>query len=190
MSIMDLNAIIDTYSDVKEKAQKSEPVTVQDEQLFPEEIFELKNLNFVENEATAADNLEGAPATQDQELVQEMATIPDKMAFKIGEVADIVGVKQYVLRYWETEFEALKPKKSRQNQRMYARRDIENVMLIKKLLYRDKFSIEGARRALRSLKANVRETKQWDQVADRYSNAIELMKELVADIRNMKNKWR
>ena len=91
-------------------------------------------------------------AVVDEQLQKELNDIPDKMAFKIGEVADIAGVKSYVLRYWETEFDALKPKKSKHNQRMYHRKDIENVLMIKKLLYRDRFSIEGARKALRGLK--------------------------------------
>lgn len=124
---------------------------------------------------------------EDQQLIEDIRNIPDRLAFKIGDVADIVDVKQYILRYWETEFEVLKPKKSRQNQRMYSRKDIENILLIKKLLYRDKFSIEGARRALKSLKAQVKETKQWDQVADRYEHALEQVKSLLGDIRNVKS---
>ncbi len=83
------------------------------------------------------------PVEVDPELEAELAKIPDKLAFKIGEVADILGVKAYVLRYWETEFDVLKPKKSKHGQRMYERRDVENLLLIRKLLYRDRFSIEG-----------------------------------------------
>ena len=59
----------------------------------------------------------------DPELQGELSQIPDKLAFKIGEVADLLGVKAYVLRYWETEFDILKPKKSKHGQRMYERRD-------------------------------------------------------------------
>ncbi len=124
---------------------------------------------------------------EDQQLLEDINKIPERMAFKIGDVAEIVDVKQYVLRYWETEFDVLKPKKSRQNQRMYSRKDIENILFIKKLLYRDKFSIEGARRALRSLKAQVKETKQWDQVADRYEHALEQVRGLLSDIRLVKS---
>src|ERR1700689_5819428 len=96
----------------------------------------------------------------DSELEQEMSRIPDKLAFKIGEAADLIGVKPYVLRYWETEFEILKPKKSKHNQRMYERRDVENLFLIKKLLYRDRFSIEGARSALKKLRKDNQRVKQ------------------------------
>ncbi len=93
----------------------------------------------------------------DAQLQKEMAAIPEKLAFKIGEVADIARVKPYVLRYWETEFDQLAPQKSSKNQRVYLRRDVEIVLMIKKLLYRDRFSIEGARVALTRLK---RESKQ------------------------------
>ena len=71
------------------------------------------------------------------------------MAFKIGEVAELTELKTYVLRYWESEFEALNPQKSAFNQRMYSRRDVETVLLIKKLLYEEKFSIEHTVHALR-----------------------------------------
>ena len=78
--------------------------------------------------------------------------IPDKLYFRIGEVARLAGVKQYVLRYWETEFPILSPQKSGSQQRMYARKDVENCLLIKHLLYDKKFSIEGARRRISELR--------------------------------------
>ena len=84
--------------------------------------------------------------------MQEIASIPDRFGFKIGDVADLLGIKQYVLRYWEQEFELLKPKKATNNQRFYTKKDVENAFLIRKLLYRDKFSIEGARQALKDVK--------------------------------------
>ncbi|MBW2160180.1 MAG: MerR family transcriptional regulator, partial [Deltaproteobacteria bacterium] len=61
--------------------------------------------------------------------------LPDKLFFKIGEVADIVGVKPHALRYWETEFPALRPKKTRGAHRQYSRRDVELAMLIRQLLH-------------------------------------------------------
>ncbi|MBW2700879.1 MAG: MerR family transcriptional regulator [Deltaproteobacteria bacterium] len=75
-------------------------------------------------------------------------SLPDKIYFKIGEVAEIVGVEPYVLRYWETEFPALKPSKSRSQQRMYRKRDVELLLKIKKLLYEDMYTIAGAKRQL------------------------------------------
>ncbi len=76
--------------------------------------------------------------------------IPDKIYFKIGEVAEIVGVKSHVLRYWEAEFKSLKPVKSRTNQRLYRREDIEQALLIKSLLYQQGFTISGARQQLKT----------------------------------------
>jgi len=77
--------------------------------------------------------------------------IPDKQYFKIGEVAEIAGVEPYVLRYWETEFKAIRPEKTRSNQRLYRRRDVETVLQIKQLLYDEGFRIDGAKRRLREL---------------------------------------
>lgn len=90
-------------------------------------------------------------------LQDKLTNIPDKMGFKIGEAADYVGVKQYVLRYWESEFEILRPKKSKNGQRMYTKKDVETALMIKKLLHDDRFSIEGARSALKQLRKQVRE---------------------------------
>jgi DNA-binding transcriptional MerR regulator len=74
--------------------------------------------------------------------------IPDKLFFRIGEVSQLVGVEAYVLRYWESEFPGLSPKKSSSGQRMFRRRDVELLLRIKHLLYGQKFTIEGARKAL------------------------------------------
>jgi DNA-binding transcriptional MerR regulator len=73
----------------------------------------------------------------------------DKLYFKIGEVAEIVGVAAHVLRYWESEFAIIKPQKSRSQQRVYRRKDVENLLRIKHLLYERKFTIAGARQELR-----------------------------------------
>ena len=77
--------------------------------------------------------------------------IPDKPFFKIGETARLCGVKPYVLRYWETEFRSVKPQKTRSKQRLYRRRDIDIILLIKKLLYEQRFTIAGARKKLAEL---------------------------------------
>jgi DNA-binding transcriptional MerR regulator len=97
-------------------------------------------------------NNETQTSTQNVELKNKIESIPDKMGFKIGEVAQYVGVKQYVLRYWETEFEALHPKKSSNGQRFYTRKDIETALVIRKLLHEDRFSIEGARAVLKKMR--------------------------------------
>ena len=75
--------------------------------------------------------------------------IPDKLYFRIGEVAELCRLPAYVLRFWETEFPQLKPVKSSTGQRMYRKRDVESVVRIKKLLYEDGFTIPGARVQLR-----------------------------------------
>jgi DNA-binding transcriptional MerR regulator len=74
--------------------------------------------------------------------------IPDKSYFRIGEVAKLTGIEAYVLRYWETEFKELAPPKSKSDQRMYRRRDVETVLTIKHLLYEERYTIEGARQRL------------------------------------------
>lgn len=81
------------------------------------------------------------------------ALLGDKLYFKIGEVARIVGVKPYVLRYWETEFSILRPGKTRSKHRLYRRRDVDLLLRIKDLLHTRRFTIEGARKKLREEQA-------------------------------------
>jgi DNA-binding transcriptional MerR regulator len=76
--------------------------------------------------------------------------IPDKLYFRIGEVSRLCGLPSYVLRFWETEFNQLKPSKSGTGQRMYRKIDVESVLRIKKLLYDQGFTIAGARQQLRA----------------------------------------
>jgi DNA-binding transcriptional MerR regulator len=74
--------------------------------------------------------------------------IPDKLYFRIGEVSKIAGLPTYVLRFWETEFPRIRPKRTSSGQRLYTRTDIELVLKIKHLLYEKKFTIQGARQHL------------------------------------------
>jgi DNA-binding transcriptional MerR regulator len=74
--------------------------------------------------------------------------IPDKRYFKIGEVCAITGVKQHVLRYWESEFRILQPQRAQSKQRLYRRVDVETVLTIKRLLKDEGFTISGAQKAL------------------------------------------
>ncbi len=71
---------------------------------------------------------------------------PDKLFYKIGEVSKIAEVEPYVLRYWETEFSFLKPRKNKSGQRVYIKKDLELVLQIKKLLYEERYTIEGVRK--------------------------------------------
>ena len=75
--------------------------------------------------------------------------LPDKLFFKIGEVAQIVGVRPHVLRYWESEFAALRPLKTRGSHRVYRRRDVELAALVRRLLHEEGLTIAGAKRRLR-----------------------------------------
>lgn len=79
---------------------------------------------------------------------QPYPEIPDKLYFRIGEVSELAGVKPYVLRYWETEFAGIGPKKSGSNHRLYRRKDVELILDIKHLLYEKRYTIEGARKLL------------------------------------------
>lgn len=140
------------------------------------------------NVQEASENVEQAQFF-DEELKKSLSQIPDKMAFKIGDVADLLGIKPYVLRYWETEFDALKPKKSNQNQRMYSRKDVETAFFIKKLLYRDRFSIEGARKALRKLKSEAKKEKDTVDNSLVFSETLSDIKAVLRQIQTLKAKF-
>ena len=91
--------------------------------------------------------------------------LPDKIYFRIGEVSRLLSLETHVLRYWETEFPSIKPIKSKSGQRLYRRSDIEVLNLVRDLLYKQKFTIEGARRHLRSLgiDRSMKEKQRRDQ---------------------------
>jgi DNA-binding transcriptional MerR regulator len=78
--------------------------------------------------------------------------IPDRVYFRIGDVAEITGIKPYVLRFWEKEFEMIHPVKNNSGQRIYRKSDVEAVILIKRLLYVERFSIEGAKKRIKELR--------------------------------------
>jgi DNA-binding transcriptional MerR regulator len=92
--------------------------------------------------------------------------LPDKLFFKIGEVATIIGVRPHVLRYWESEFSALRPMKTRGSHRVYRRRDVELAMLVRRLLQDEGFTIAGAKKRLRELERD-RVSSEPDPVAVR-----------------------
>ena len=78
--------------------------------------------------------------------IRSAEELPSKLYFRIGEVSKLTGLKQHVLRYWETEFPAVAPKKMGSNHRMYRRKDVESILEIKHLLYEKRYTIEGARK--------------------------------------------
>ena len=90
-----------------------------------------------------------------------MGTSIKKLYYSIGEVSEITGLKQYVLRYWESEFPALSPSKNRAGNRVYKERDIQYIKLIKHLLYDKKFTIEGAKQKLKTIR--VEDLERFDK---------------------------
>ncbi len=118
--------------------------------------------------------------------------LPDKRYFRIGEVCEITGLKPHVLRYWETEFKQVRPNKTRSNQRLYRKKDVETILLIKNLLYDQKFTIAGAKARLDQGKKHVpqrgpRQIKMEFDPAGRKGLAEEVLKEL-KDIKGLLDK--
>ncbi len=94
-----------------------------------------------------------------EEIKAEVNALPGKLNFKIGEAAKILGLEPHVLRYWEEEFSLLKPKKFSNNQRLYFRKDMEILFLIKILLYEEKLKIKGVRKYLPQFYNQFKENK-------------------------------
>jgi DNA-binding transcriptional MerR regulator len=110
-----------------------------------------------------------------------MPILPEKIYFKIGEVSEIVGVEPYVLRYWETEFDLLKPSKAPSKHRLYKKRDVELLLDIKRLLYTEGFTIEGARKKLREVKKEEKDQLKLPLADQKYKSAlIKVKKDLQA----------
>ena len=106
--------------------------------------------------------------------------IPDKLFFTISEVSEISQIKPYILRYWEKQFKFLKPVRSIGGQRSYRKKDVEMVLLIKKLLYDEKFTIAGAKNRLKDIKEA---GKHPPQLEINFKEA-----ELVATVNKLKKK--
>lgn len=105
--------------------------------------------------------------------------MPEKIFYKIRDVAKIVGVKAHVLRYWESEFSALSPKKNRSGQRTYTRKDIDIALKIKRLLHEERFSIAGAKQYLKKKKGPAPEA---EIIASTRKDLVELQEMLEGDI--------
>ena len=108
--------------------------------------------------------------------------IPDKLFFRIGEVSNLLGLEPYVLRYWETEFPSLSPKKSGTGHRLYRRKDVELLLRIKHLLYEKRFTIDGARQFLHEEAkiAHQKELKQDQQ--ELFADPLPEIRKELADI--------
>jgi DNA-binding transcriptional MerR regulator len=113
--------------------------------------------------------------------------IPDKLYFRIGEVAGLCRLPAYVLRFWETEFPQLKPVKSSTGQRMYRQSDVENVLRIKKLLYEEGFTIAGARQ---HLKAELKPSQDGLPFPKRSADHLKKVRQGLQEILGILNKKR
>jgi len=113
------------------------------------------------------------------------AGIPDKLFYRIGEVARLTSLRPSILRYWETEFSVLQPHKSRSGQRLYTRKELDLVFDIRKLLYSEKLTIEGARRAMakRSKSRMPRETST-DRVP---AHIMQVIREVKDDLKSIRD---
>jgi DNA-binding transcriptional MerR regulator len=113
------------------------------------------------------------------------ARLPDKLYFKIGEVSRILGVEPYVLRFWETEFDVLKPSKAPSRHRLYRKKDVETLLEIKKLLYVDGYTIEGARKKLKEAKKEDRRQLKLPLADSSHRNALIKIKKDILSLRKM-----
>ena len=111
--------------------------------------------------------------------------LPEKIYFKIGEVSEIVGVEPYVLRYWETEFDLLKPSKSPSKHRLYKKRDVELLLEIKRLLYTEGFTIEGARKKLKQAKKEEKDQLKLPLTEQKYKSALVKLKKELETLRRL-----
>ena len=113
----------------------------------------------------------------------ELPPIPEKRYFTISEVGHLCSVKTYVLRYWEQEFPSLKPSKRRGNRRYYLKQDVLLVRQIRKLLYEDGFTIEGARSQLLSTATAISQPIKFDEMAKKVIAELEMvLQNLQSDI--------
>jgi DNA-binding transcriptional MerR regulator len=106
-------------------------------------------------------------------------SLPPKLYFRIGEVAELVGVEPHVLRYWEREFRGVRPTKSAKGQRVYSRRDIENLIRVRELLYKEGFTIAGAKKRLQRSGLEP-DDKSADSAAGSSLDAAKARQELLA----------
>jgi len=107
--------------------------------------------------------------------------IPDKLFFKIGEVAKLTGVEQHVLRYWEDEFEKLQPKKNKSGQRFYEKKDVDLIFKIQRLLYLDRYTIAGAKQKMKETK---KKNSQMSLGFDRES-FLDQKKDIISDLESI-----
>lgn len=106
-------------------------------------------------------------------------SFPDKLYYKIGEVAHLLGVRTSVLRFWETEFSFLKPDKSSTGQRLYTKKEVEILQEVKRLLYTEKYTLEGVKKRL---SGRGKHHAKMDSPQDAIQDQSSLLKEIKADL--------
>jgi DNA-binding transcriptional MerR regulator len=108
-------------------------------------------------------------------------SIPDKSYFRIGEVSRLLGVKPYVVRYWESEFKTVRPIRTRSDQRLYRHKDVEELLTIRQLLYEENFTINGARKQLQKMHGEEAPSR-WDRregLLDEIEKGLRMIREIV-----------
>ncbi len=112
--------------------------------------------------------------------------IEKKEYYSIGEVAALLEIPTYVLRFWETEFEELKPDKNYKGHRYYSNKDVEIARIIKRLMHEEMYTLEGARKKIRAILDNKENISQSDN--NRQYNVIKIIREMLEDILTLLNK--
>ena len=112
-------------------------------------------------------------------------SIPEKLYYKIGEVSQITGVEPYVLRYWESEFKIINPVRTNSKQRLYRKRDLELVLEVKKLLYKEKFTIAGAKKKLQEIKGLREKQLKLDLPDKKYYDGLLKVRKELQDLRGL-----
>jgi DNA-binding transcriptional MerR regulator len=114
-------------------------------------------------------------------------SIPNKLYFKIGEVSKITGVEPYILRYWESEFKLVRPYRTKSNQRLYRKKDVESILKIKKMLYEEKFTIAGAKMKLRDTAPKEKDKEKQLSLDFAPQKYRELIEEIKTDLQQMRD---
>jgi DNA-binding transcriptional MerR regulator len=127
------------------------------------------------------------PAVDGGQGGPDQPPIPDKLFFRIGEVAELTGVPPYVLRYWEAEFKLLRPRKNHAGQRVYRKHEVQLVLRIKSLLYEDRLTLEGAKKRLQG-EARARTHQLELPVPD--APTLELLRQLRARLEGIRQMLR
>ncbi|NWF53057.1 MAG: MerR family transcriptional regulator [Nitrospirae bacterium] len=121
------------------------------------------------------------------ELPKPGKPLPDKLFYKIGEVSKIVGVEPYVLRYWEMEFPFLRPRKNKSGQRVYVKKDLEILLQIKSLLYKERYTIEGVRKRLSAIHMRSLYSDNEGKISDPNRDPLKVIKHVKRRLREILN---